>query len=278
MRASSGCRTMLWGFIAALVIGGLAAQPAASRTDVLVTDIFYDTFFVDALNDLSAQTGVSIVADSSVSGFVTMEFEDLPLEDVLRRLCVPFGYTFRYMPGDYYLVGAADINNPTFGLLSEIRVFKTHYVKAETVARLLSDFYKSFVKVDETLNTLVVTGSPEMLERIEADIAQIDTPIRQVMLEVLVVELTDDARRSLGTEWQWETEKVRGERASGGLELVVGALRTASSIRYEWPAGITSFLLSLKPMVEDGKAHIHANPRIVAMDGHEADIFLGQEQ
>jgi len=31
-------------------------------------------------------------------------------------------------------------------------------------------------------------------------------------------------------------------------------------------------------MVEAGKAKIHANPRIVAMAGHKADIFLGQEQ
>ncbi len=36
--------------------------------------------------------------------------------------------------------------------------------------------------------------------------------------------------------------------------------------------------MSLKPMVEAGKAKVHANPRIVALDGHEANIFLGQEQ
>ena len=250
----------------------------AQFSDVTVSDMYYNTYILDALSDISVQTGVPIIADSTVAGFVTMELMDIPLEEALSRICVPFGLTFKYMPGGYYLVGAADVKNPTFGILSDTAIFKTSYVKADTVSKLLSDFYKPFVKVDSTLNTLVVTGSPEMIERISLDIARIDTPIRQVMLEVLVVELTDDARTALGTEWHWNAAKPKDGDASGALELVVGALRASSSIKYQYPAGITSFLLSLKPMVEEGKARVHANPRIVAMDGHEANIFLGQEQ
>jgi len=116
-----------------------------------------------------------------------------------------------------------------------------------------------------------------MLARISSDIARIDTPIRQVMLEVLIIELTDDARKALGTEWQWQGTKSKTD-SSSELGLVVSALRSVSSIAYDFTSGIASFLLSLRPMVEEGKAKIHANPRIVAMDGHQADIFLGQEQ
>ena len=260
----------------ALVLLGTAVL-ASSAEEILVSNFFYDTYITDALSDLSMESGVPIIADSSVSGFVTMELEDVPLEEAIKRICVPFGLTYRYMPDGYYLIGVADLKNPTFGLLSETEVFKTSYLKAETVARLLSDYYKSFVKVDPTLNTLVVTGSPEMLERISSDIARIDTPIRQVMLEVLIIELTDDARKALGTEWQWQGTKSKTD-SSSELGLVVSALRSVSSIAYDFTTGIASFLLSLRPMVEEGKAKIHANPRIVAMDGHQADIFLGQEQ
>ncbi len=261
-----------------LLMLALVSPTAAKHSDILVSDMYYDTFLLDALNDLSVQSGIPIIADSTVSGFVTMEFVDLPLPDALRRLSVPYGFTYRWMPDGYYLVGAADVNNPTFGLLSEMEIFKTNYVPAGTVARMLSNFFQPFVKVDEVLNTLVVTGSPEMLRRVAADIERIDTPVRQVMMEVLVVELTNDARRALGTEWHWELERAPGESPSGVLELMVGALRSTTSLSYQFPSGIASFLLSLRPMVESGAASIHANPRIVAMDGHEADIFLGQEQ
>ena len=258
----------------------LVAIPSnAQHRDARVSDIFSNTFILDAFNDISLQTGVPIVADSTVSGFVTMELDDVPLEDALVRICVPFGYTFRYMADGYYLVGAADINSPTFGILSDTAVIKTKYLKAETLSKLLSDFYKPFVKVDSTLNTLVITGSPEMIRRIESDIDSIDVPIRQVLLEVLVIELSDDARKALGTEWQWEVEKPKGGDASGALTFTTSMLTSVlSKLTYTYPAGITSFLLSLKPIVESGEAKIHANPRIVAMDGHQADIFLGQEQ
>lgn len=258
-----------------LVSGQLAANEFA---EVLVSNIFYDTYIVDALNDISIQTGVPIIADSTVSGFITMELMDVPLEDALRRICLPLGLTYRYLPGGYYLVGAADIKNPSFALLSDTAVFKTNYVSANTVAKLLSDFYKPFIKVDEVLNSLVVTGSPELIARIAADISQIDQPIPQVMLEVLVIELTDDARRALGTEWQWKGSRSKDDGSTGELSLVVSALRSTSTLVHDYAAGITSFLFSLEPMVEAGKAKIHANPRIVAMAGHKADIFLGQEQ
>lgn len=248
----------------------------AEVEDARVSDIFANTFILDVFNDISVQTGVPIVADSTVSGFVTMELDDVPLEDALVRICVPFGYTFRFMNEGYYLVGAADINSPTFGVLSDTTVIKTRYLKAETLSKLLSDYYKPFVKVDPTLNTLVITGSPEMIRRIEVDVVKIDSPIKQVLLEVLVIELSGDARKSLGTEWQWEVEKPKGEDTSGTLTFTTGVL--LSKLGYTCPGGIASFLLSLKPIVEQGDARIHANPRIVAMDGHPADIFLGQEQ
>lgn len=255
----------------------MVAPVLAEHEDVLVSDMYYDTYILDAINNLSVQSGISIIADSSVGGFITLEFQDIPLEDALSMICIPFGLTYKYMPDGYYLIGAARIDNPTFAVLSDTKIYKTHYIAAKTIADLLSDYFRPFVKVDNVFNTLVVTGSPEMIERIFADIASIDTPVRQVMLEVLIIELTDDARKALGTEWQWQGTKSKTE-STGELGLVVSALRSVANIAYDYTAGIASFLLSLKPMVEEGKAKIHANPRIVAMDGHQADIFLGQEQ
>ncbi|HHY09017.1 MAG TPA: type II secretion system protein GspD [Firmicutes bacterium] len=256
----------------------LASTGWAKRfEDILISNMFYDTYILDALNDIAIQAEIPIIADSTVTGFITTEFEDLALEDALSRICVPLGFTFRYLEEGYYLVGAIDLKNPSFTLLSDVAIFKTSFVPAKTVADLLSEYYRPYVKVDSTLNTLVVTGSPEMLRRISSDISRIDLPVRQVMLEVLIIELTEDARKALGTEWQWKGTKSK-TTATGEVGFVVSALRATSTIAYDYVAGVASFLTALKPMVEAGKAKVRANPRIVAMDGHEADIFLGQEQ
>lgn len=259
----------------AIVLVILAALGSCYASEQpLVTNIFYDTFVVDALSDISVQTGIPIIADTTVSGFITLDLIDVPFEEALARVCIPLGLTFRRMSEGYYLVGAATVDNPTFALLSDIRVVKMRYQKAEAVARLLVESYKPFVKVDSETNTIVITASPELIERIESDIARIDRPIRQVMLQVLVTELSEGARQQLGTDWQWHSNESVGDIA-GALNFTAGVLTTALGFG---AVGIDDFLVALKAEVENGRARIHANPRIVAMDGKSAEVFLGEEQ
>lgn len=254
----------------------ITAQEAEELEEILVNNIFYDTFIMDALSDLSAQTGVPIIADNTVSGFVTMELVDLSLEDALQRLCIPGGYTYRWMEGGFYLIGAAEVNNPTFERLSETEVVKTKYLKAIMVSSLISDAYNNFIKVDEGTNSLVITASPELIDRIKRDIKEIDMPVKQVMLEVLVTELSANARKSLGTNWQWNINEKVG-KATGIFENF--AARTLSAtLGFSQPSAVGQFFLQLQALAEDGEVDIHANPRIVAMDGKTAEIFLGEEQ
>lgn len=258
--------------IVAVVIAVLGTCQASDQP--LVTNIFYDTFVIDALSDVSVQTGIPIIADTTVSGFVTLDLVDVPFEEALNRICIPLGLTYRLMDGGYYLVGAATTDNLTFALLSDIHVVKVRYQNADTVSRLLTESYKPFVKVDSETNTIVITASPEMIARIQSDIAMIDRPIRQVMLQVLVTELSDGARKALGTEWQWESSKP-SSNVEGALSFTAGVLTTALGYG---PTSISDFLVALKAEVQKGKAEIHANPRIVTLDGKPAEIFLGEEQ
>lgn len=102
-----------------------------------------------------------------------------------------------------------------------------------------------------------------MVHRISEDIARIDQPVKQVMLEVLVTELSQDAREALGTEWQW----ARAKGPSQSLAFTTQTLNAALGMKY------SEFLLSLKASVDKGQARIHANPRIVTSDGESAEIF-----
>lgn len=240
----------------------------------LVTNIFYDTFVIDALSDVSVQTGIPIIADTTVSGFVTMDLVDVGFEEALARICIPLGLTYRRMDSGYYLVGAATIDNPTFSLLSDTDVVKTRYYKADTISNLLTESYNPYIRVDNETNTIVITASPELIARIKSDIERIDRPIRQVMLQILVTELSDGARRSLGTHWQWDSTESTGN-AAGALDFTAGVLTAALGYG---SASIDDFLVALKAEVESGQAEIHANPRIVAMDGKPAEVFLGEQQ
>jgi type II secretory pathway component GspD/PulD (secretin) len=210
----------------------------------------------------------------TVSGFVTMDLVDVEFEEALAWICIPLGLTFRRMDSGYYLVGASTIPNPTFSLLSDTDVVKTRYHKADTISNLLTESYKPYIRVDNETNTIVITAPPELIAHIKRDIARIDRPIRQVMPQVLVTELSDGARQSLGTHWQWDSNESTGN-AAGAPDFTAGVLTAALGYG---SASIDGFLMALKVEVESGQAGIHANPRIVAMDGKPAEVFLGERQ
>ncbi len=240
-----------------------------------MTNVFDNTFLVDALRDISAQTGVPIVADSTVQGQVTMTLENVPLEEALNRVLAPAGLVYRRI-NDYYLVGAPDPKNPSFLLLSRTETVKMRYTKAGSAARLISDAVSQYVKVDVDNNALVLTAPDPILTRIKADLAVIDRPIPQIMIEALVVDVSNEGRKNLGLDWGWEHKgMVRTDTPRSGT-AVMEAL--AASIGYIPAGGLNEFVVKLKATCEKGQAKIEANPRVATLDGQTAEIFVGRDR
>lgn len=244
--------------------------------DVLVTNVFDGSEILGVLRDISAQTGINIVADHTVQGWVTLELNEVPLEKALEMILAPGGYIYVKI-GDYYLVGSADSKSPAFALLSRTEVVRLKYAKAENAVRLLSDFFIPYVKVGSADNVLAITGPQVLIDRIRADIAQIDKPAPQVLMEVLVVEVSADTGKSFKTDWRYQGSKASPDPAiplSGFIDLVGGIWGGKLTL----PGGIESIVASMRLLVDNGKAKIHATPRLAAIDGESAEIFLGRDQ
>jgi type IV pilus assembly protein PilQ len=242
--------------------------------------VFYENDIREALAAISSQSGINIIPDQTVYGFITMELVDVPFEEALRRILSPLGFTYRKMVG-YYLVGSAYPDNPSFPLLSTTELVVPNYIKATSVPKLLSSFYQSFIKVDEENNTLTITASPEMIQRIRQDLAKIDVPPRQVMIEALVTEFSQEARKSMGLDASW-----LGAKDGRKLEVIfpVGDLLDSTlGIGYIRPdkeieGWFGDFKVTLKALIQDGKVNIRANPRVATLEGQKATILIGKEE
>jgi len=246
----------------------------------LITNVFYETELREAMAAISAQSGINIISDPTVYGFVSLELIDVPFEEALRRILAPLGFTFRKMVG-YYLVGAAYPDNPSFHLLSRTEKIVPNYLKAQNVPALLSSFYEPFIKVDKDANAVTITASPEIIERIKQDLVIIDVPPRQVMIEALVTEFSQEARKSLGLDASW-----LGTRDGRRLEVIfpVGdVLDSTIGIDYLRPDKVVEdwvgdFRVRVRALVHDGKVNIRANPRVATLEGQRATILIGKEQ
>jgi len=238
-----------------------------------VTNAFYETDVRQALMDISAQTGVPIVPDAMVSGYVTVELRDTPLEQALERILSPLGLTFGKMDG-YYLVGAPTEDSPSHPYLTETVLVKPRYLRAEEVPGILPKFYGKYLRVDKARNTVSITAPRALLKAFEEDLLALDHPTPQIMIDVMVVETSTDTRRDLGLDWDY-----RGSEDDGVLRVKLLPQFVDSLFMGEFTTIDKAFDLriALRAMAAKGRVKVRANPRVATKQGTKAEIRIGTE-
>jgi len=101
---------------------------------------------------------------------------------------------------------------------------------------------------------------------------RIDVPARQVLIEAIVLETTEEGRKELGVEWEWQERvgEVSGEFKPGeesGLEL--------SFDEYQ---GKTLDVLQakLQALIEDDMAEILSSPTVLTLNNSQAVMRVGR--
>jgi len=254
---------------------GAAASVPEEHYDLRVDNIFFDTFIRDALSDISMQTGVPIVADTTVSGFITLELIDVPLPVALEQILWPAGYTFRWMDG-YYLVGSADPQGPLYHVLSISRRVKLEHAQAGEVRNALPPVFRDRTFVDTATNSLVVTAAEDVVDRILEEIQRRDQPPYQLRIDALVTEVNTQGRRALGLDWRWSESMGDANVGLGrGTPTPIGNLGSGVLGFSLNVTDLRTFLGNLRNVVEQGDAVIRANPSVVTVEGKPASLFVG---
>jgi type III secretion protein C len=106
----------------------------------------------------------------------------------------------------------------------------------------------------ETSNALLFTGSPPALKRARELLTQIDVPLRQVFIEVLIIDTTVDNSLNFGVEWATRF----GGPDSGGSQSFLN--RLVSPLPPAMDAAITVPLADSTPTLNPGQFVDLANP------------------
>ncbi|HEY8530620.1 MAG TPA: secretin N-terminal domain-containing protein [Limnochorda sp.] len=239
--------------------------------DVLVQLSLYETDLREALTELAYQTRVNILMTPEVQGVVSAELENVTLRQALETLLAPFGYTFRWT-GQSYLVGVPDPRHLAFGRLSVTEAIPLSYIPADRAARLLSDFFSPYVKADPQVNQLVVTGPPEVVERVRRDVALLDRRPAEVELRVLITELSETAARELGID------SLKFENVDDQLALAMQTSLSAQSSPSSLALKHHDVEAQIRALVQQEEATVRGNPRLRVQEGRKATLFAGQRQ
>lgn len=134
----------------------------------------------------------------------------------------------------------------------------------ESVGQRINDH----IAIDRRLNALILTGTAAELAGYQAIIDAVDVPLRSVMLQTEIVELTDTAARNIGIDF--------GNPQGSGQ--IASATYTAPNLNGNGVTGTTNQVTlqaAIFAQVQKGNGRIIATPRILALDGKPASILTG---
>ncbi len=249
--------------------------PAPDPGEPRVSDVFLETDVRQAIESLALQAGAQVLIDEVVRGTVTATVEDEPLGAVIRRLLLPLGYHVRRV-GAAYFVGSADPNTALFAYLAESFEYRPQHVAASDLVAALGPQSAPLLRQIADRNLILVRGPREVARRILEELARLDRPVPQVVLEAIVCAYSPEDRFEFGLD-------VGGGYEVGGQDFVNGALRNLTGAATFGPAGVKGLetfdfaSVYLRALEHEGYVSVRAAPRVMAQDGQRAVITIGEE-
>lgn len=245
----------------ARIVAPAVPQPAAAQAQATgrVTNVYADTDIRAVLAEIGSLSGVTVVPDSSVqSQNISIEFKDEPIEDAVRRVA-EFGGYYVKRKGQTFLVSAAGPDSPLFPEFAVFRRYIAQNTPVESLQVLLPAKYKDYVQADKATNLFTILAPQELADQILANLRALDAPVRQVVVEALVSEVTAEAGDEFGFSWNWKHFGVSADQTLSYSKADLGDIA------------------KLKALITSGRAVVRANPRISAMEGRESVLNVGQE-
>jgi general secretion pathway protein D len=138
-----------------------------------------------------------------------------------------------------------------------------------------------FVVADQDTNSLLVATATKYEVRVKGIIDQLDRRVPQVLIKVLIAEVTHDNNLDFGTDFSiLDTNRNPAGKGQIFTSTLGAAAAAASSTT---PGGFVATLLegnlsaTLQALAQENKLDVLSRPYILTSDNQEADITVGSE-
>ena len=261
-------------------------------------------------------TGLNIITSDTVGGSLTLRLKDVPWDQALDIILQAKGLSKR-KSGNVVLIAPSDelATKEKLALeasqqISELEALRTEsfqlsYTKATDVQSLITNKDQNILSKrgratsDGRTNTLFVNDTPTKLDEVRKLIAQLDVPVRQVMIEARIVIADDKFSRELGARFGGISGSNSGGRNYGiAPDLNSSAAVAGGTLTGTIPSNVNlpvagaagtiglSILnisngnlvsLELSALETDGRGKVVSSPRIITADKRKATISQGTE-
>jgi general secretion pathway protein D len=211
-----------------------------------------------------------------------VRYLDVPLDNIGNANVIYLEYA--------NAVDVAEVLGRVTANLSKLDADKTNDSSARTTA---------VIEADEATNALIITADPDVMQTISAVISKLDIRRAQVLVEAILVEVSNINDKEFGVEWLFGDKSgvyganssppgsgagLLGATTAGILNEDTGLLGAALASNPGLSLGVgridsngLNFNFLIKALQEQSDTNILSTPSLLTLDNNEATIVVGQE-
>jgi len=134
--------------------------------------------------------------------------------------------------------------------------------------------------VDENTNAILIRCNGADYKKVKSVMDKLDLYPRQVLIEVVIAEISLDESMALGMEWQYIFQADGAKNTIGvssGLGVIGGTTSSISSGLSYLVDNTNKLKAALKAYADKNRVNILSSPHILSSDNTEAHINIGEE-
>jgi len=214
-----------------------------------------------------------------LKGNVSLHLKNVSWDVFLYHLFKGGGSTYKFQ-NEVCFVG--DRSNPE---LKTVRLVPLQYRSVDKLKEQFpADLMRGIdVKEFAELNSLVLLGDADRIYEFNLFLKKIDRLVPVVLIDVIIMEVTDTKGVETGIEAGLGEEPVETSgTVLSGVDMTLGAGSVNNLLD---DLGLTSlgkvtpnFYLKLKALETEGKLDLRSTPRLSTLNGHEATLIIGETE
>ncbi len=183
------------GGFTSLPVTGPIGSSGADPKDRPVSINVKNAELSSVIENISNQSGAQIIIKGGqITERVSGRFSGVGYEEALSNILAGTRFGFARQ-GKTYLIADASPGLPSSRALEATEVIVLAYTPVKDVPALLPGNLTQSIKADKSRNAMVVTGTQALRNQVRQLLKDIDQPLKQVVFEVKIVELTEDGSR-----------------------------------------------------------------------------------
>ena len=303
---------------------------------------FQDIEVRAVLQIIAEFTRNNIVVSDGVTGNITLRLDNVPWDQALDIIMKTKGLDKRQSGDVIYVATLEELRTSELTILrlmeekrsltpTRIDRIQVQFARATDLKKLIDEAKnnvrnttttglsnnvdsilseKGSVSVDERTNTLIVNDIPEKIQAVRDLVAELDKPVKQVLIDSRIVLTEDNYARDLGARFgvsfinRSNSKLVTGSGTVAGssalaqgvvngtrplpvpdlsnrlgvpMPVIGGTSGTPASYGLSILSGDFLVDLELSALQTEGRVEIVSSPRVVTQDGAPAEIWSGVE-